>query len=76
MPIILNAANERAVEAFLERRLGFTAIPAAIERALDAGERRLAGDVQTLAGVREVDAWARQFTELIRGLESGQESAP
>ena len=77
MPIILNAANERAVEAFLERRLGFTAIPAAIERALDAGERRLAGDVQTLAAVREVDAWARQFTdELIRGLESGQESAP
>ena len=73
LPIILNAANERAVEAFLERRLGFTAIPAAIERALDAGERRQAGDVQTLAAVREVDAWARRFTdELIRGLESGQ----
>ena len=72
MPIILNAANERAVDAFLERRLGFTAIPAAIERALDAGERRLADDVQTLAAVREVDAWARRFTdELIRGLESG-----
>lgn len=73
LPIILNAANERAVEAFLEGRLGFTAIPAAIERALDAGERRQAGDVRTLAAVREVDAWARRFTdELIRGLESGQ----
>ncbi len=73
LPIILNAANERAVEAFLEGRLGFTAIPAAIEQALDAGERRQAGDVRTLAAVRDVDAWARRFTdELIRGLESGQ----
>ena len=71
LPVILNAANERAVEAFLDQRLGFTAIPAAIERALDAGERRQAGDVRTLAAVREVDAWARRFTdELIRGLES------
>ena len=73
MPVILNAANERAVEAFLGGRLPFTAIPAAIERALDAGERRQAGDVETLAAVREVDAWARRFTgELIRGLESEQ----
>ena len=73
LPVILNAANERAVEAFLDQRLGFTAIPAAIERALDAGERRQAGDVRTLAAVREVDAWARRFTdELIRGLESKQ----
>ena len=73
LPVILNAANERAVEAFLGGRLPFTAIPKAIERALDAGERRQAGDLETLAAVREVDAWARRFTdEVIRGLESGQ----
>lgn len=72
LPIVLNAANERAVAAFLERRLGFMDIPAAIEQALAAAERRLSGGVPTLAAVREIDAWARRFTdELIRGLESG-----
>ena len=72
LPIVLNAANERAVAAFLDRRLGFMDIPAAIEQALAAAERRLSGGVPTLAAVREIDAWARRFTdELIRGLESG-----
>ncbi|HXG14857.1 MAG TPA: 1-deoxy-D-xylulose-5-phosphate reductoisomerase [Calidithermus sp.] len=33
-PVVLNAANEVAVAAFLDRRVGFTAIPALIERAL------------------------------------------
>ena len=69
LPIVLNAANERAVAAFLERRLGFMGIPAAIEQALAAAERRLPGGAPTLAAVREIDAWARRFTdELIRGL--------
>lgn len=31
MPAVLNAANEIAVEAFLARRIGFTAIPALVE---------------------------------------------
>jgi 1-deoxy-D-xylulose-5-phosphate reductoisomerase len=31
---VLNAANEIAVEAFLEGRLGFTGIPAVIENVL------------------------------------------
>ena len=72
LPIVLNAANEMAVEAFLDGRLAFTGVPAAIERALDEGERRPPAGVETLEEVREVDAWARRFTaELIRGLESG-----
>jgi 1-deoxy-D-xylulose-5-phosphate reductoisomerase len=33
-PVVLNAANEVAVAAFLDRRLRFTAIPELIERAL------------------------------------------
>ena len=32
LPIVLNAANEVAVAAFLERSLGFTAIPEVIDR--------------------------------------------
>ena len=71
LPIILNAANELAVEAFLARRLRFTGIPAVIEQALDRGERQASGGVGTLAAVREVDAWARRITaELIRKVES------
>ena len=38
LPIVLNAANEVAVSAFLERRIGFTAIPDLIGRAMDAYE--------------------------------------
>jgi len=43
-PLVVNAANEVAVEAFLGRRLAFTDIPLAIEVALEdmAGEDRLA----------------------------------
>ena len=36
LPVVLNAANEVAVEAFLDGKLGFTAIPAVIERTMNA----------------------------------------
>jgi 1-deoxy-D-xylulose-5-phosphate reductoisomerase len=36
MPAILNAANEVAVQAFLDRRIGFTDIPRVIEHALSS----------------------------------------
>ena len=39
LPIVLNAANEVAVAAFLRGRLGFTAIPEVIAQAMDAYER-------------------------------------
>jgi 1-deoxy-D-xylulose-5-phosphate reductoisomerase len=55
-PAQLNAANEVAVEAFLEGRIGFTAIPAIIEAVLDAG---LGGRVDRLEEVLAVDAEAR-----------------
>ena len=62
LPVILNAANEVAVDAFLSGRLRFTAIPAVIERALEAGEQQALAEVASLAAVREVDAWARRFS--------------
>jgi 1-deoxy-D-xylulose-5-phosphate reductoisomerase len=65
LPIVLNAANEVAVAAFLDGTLSFVAIPEVIERAMDAS---LAGDVTTLAGVRTVDRWAREFArDLVTG---------
>ena len=56
--VVLNAANEVAVDTFLSGRLGFTAIPQVIERTLDA--HRLE-QVDSLPVVRRVDAWARDY---------------
>jgi 1-deoxy-D-xylulose-5-phosphate reductoisomerase len=57
----LNAANEVAVSAFLEERLGFTGIPDVIRLAMDAYERTGATQVSGLDDVRAIDAWARDF---------------
>jgi 1-deoxy-D-xylulose-5-phosphate reductoisomerase len=61
LPIVLNAANEVAVAAFLESRIGFTAIAAVIEDAMDQYDRSAARPIETLDDVRAVDGWARQF---------------
>jgi 1-deoxy-D-xylulose-5-phosphate reductoisomerase len=61
LPIVLNAANEVAVASFLENRLRFTAIPDLIRLAMDAYEDHGAAPVRTLADVRAVDEWARDF---------------
>ena len=62
LPVILNASNEVAVEAFLAGHLPFTGIPTVIERALDAGEAESLAEPTSLAAVREVDAWARRVS--------------
>jgi 1-deoxy-D-xylulose-5-phosphate reductoisomerase len=36
LPVVLNAANELAVEAFLEGKLGFTGIPRVVEMTMSA----------------------------------------
>jgi 1-deoxy-D-xylulose-5-phosphate reductoisomerase len=55
-PAVLNAANEVAVEAFLARRIPFTAIPAVIEDTLGGLAGSQAG---SLADVLDADAAAR-----------------
>jgi 1-deoxy-D-xylulose-5-phosphate reductoisomerase len=57
-PVVLNAVNEVAVEAFLARRITFPAIPELIDRALHAAAAR-PDRAGTLAEIRAVDAWAR-----------------
>jgi 1-deoxy-D-xylulose-5-phosphate reductoisomerase len=56
VPVVLNAANEIAVESFLDGKLGFTAIARVIERTMEAHRPEV---VDTLAVVRQVDGWAR-----------------
>jgi 1-deoxy-D-xylulose-5-phosphate reductoisomerase len=66
LPVVLNAANEIAVDAFLEGRIGFTAIHEITEQTMAA---HAAAEVNTLEAVRAVDAWARQYAaEIARGL--------
>jgi 1-deoxy-D-xylulose-5-phosphate reductoisomerase len=50
-PAVVNAANEVAVQAFLDGRVGFMEIPAAIERALDAHGGEPADSVDELLAV-------------------------
>jgi len=67
LPVVLNAANEIAVARFLEGRIGFTAIPQVIARAMDA---HAPVEVSTIAAVRNVDAAARAHAQdIARGLE-------
>ena len=65
-PATLNAANEIAVQAFLERKIGFTAIPEIIAAVMD---RLPAEVVGTLAEVLAADKSAREVAEaLVAGL--------
>jgi 1-deoxy-D-xylulose-5-phosphate reductoisomerase len=57
-PALLNAANEIAVQAFLERRLNFTAIAQVIDQVL---QRLVSCPVKALGDVLEADAAARRF---------------
>ena len=57
-PVTLNAANEVAVEAFLDGRIQFLRIADVIEEVLEAVPPF--GAMQSLEAIRAVDAWARE----------------
>ncbi len=61
-PTILNAANEIAVQAFLDRRIGFLDIPRVVEATLETGEARLSNHLPSdLAAVLAADNEARRM---------------
>jgi 1-deoxy-D-xylulose-5-phosphate reductoisomerase len=62
MPLVLNAANEVAVAAFLDGRIGFMAIPAAIESAMAAFAGEKASNA-SIEAVLEVDCAVRDWTD-------------
>ncbi len=57
-PAVLNAANEVAVQAFLERRLNFTGIATVIDKVM---QRLDTAPVKALGDVLEADASARRL---------------
>jgi len=67
LPAVLNAANEVAVEAFLQNRLSFIKIPQIIEKTME--HHRVITD-PTLNDILEADQWARkQAGDLIKDLK-------
>ncbi|MCE5243473.1 MAG: 1-deoxy-D-xylulose-5-phosphate reductoisomerase [Desulfobacteraceae bacterium] len=59
MPAVMNAANEVAVHAFLDRRIGFYQIPELIETVMKG---HTAAETLTLEAVLDADCRARQET--------------
>jgi 1-deoxy-D-xylulose-5-phosphate reductoisomerase len=59
LPAVFNAANEVAVDAFLDRRLSFPGIWRVVEAAMDAHEWSEASSLETVVAA---DAWAREFS--------------
>ncbi len=59
---VLNAANEVAVDAFLERRIGFLDIAGTVAHCLDEAEgRHISGEPDCIDAAIEVDAAARRL---------------
>ena len=57
MPAVFNAANEVAVDAFINRRINFPQITETVRRVMDAHQVL---DHPTLEKILEADAWARK----------------
>ena len=59
MPTVLNGANEIAVDAFLNQKIGFLDIPEVIEKTMDDHEVQ---PIDRITSVMDADAWAREKT--------------
>lgn len=62
LPVVLNGANEVAVEAFLEERIKFTELPVIIAEALS---RHCSLSSPNLEEILEADRWSRQEAHYI-----------
>ncbi len=60
MPAVLNGANEMAVNAFLEGKIGFLEIPQIIERTM---ERHVIVPIKSIDQAIETDQWAKSWAK-------------
>ncbi len=60
MPAVLNGANEIAVNAFLNGKIGYLQIPMLIQRTMEAHRT---SSIDSLKKVMEADSWARNTAE-------------
>jgi 1-deoxy-D-xylulose-5-phosphate reductoisomerase len=76
-PAVLNAANEVAVQAFLDRQIPFSAIAETNEAVLEAHISRSGGEsLESLSDVLRADAWARSAARERLGLRQEEEAHP
>ena len=72
--IVLNAANEMAVAAFLDRQISFNAIATVIEQSLSLAD--ISDDVGSLDKILAADAMAREISrQCIEALRAGTRTA-
>lgn len=64
MPAVLNAANEAAVNAFLDSEISFNGIPETIKKTMDSHE---AGAVHEISDILKADKWAREYAKKVIG---------
>jgi 1-deoxy-D-xylulose-5-phosphate reductoisomerase len=68
-PAVLNAANEEAVNAFLDGAIPFSGIVQSVRSALDA----YPGGGESLPEILEADRWAREYVKTgVRKAPSGR----
>jgi 1-deoxy-D-xylulose-5-phosphate reductoisomerase len=67
-PVVLNAANEVAVQAFLDRRIPFLGIPALVEAALDQHKPQ---SVESMDEILDLDTATRAFAQTCITTTSG-----
>ncbi|MCF7804615.1 MAG: 1-deoxy-D-xylulose-5-phosphate reductoisomerase [Candidatus Marinimicrobia bacterium] len=60
LPAVLNVANEVAVYAFLDEKIGFTDIPELVEQALEAHDTTLHPSLEVIL---ETEQWTKAFIE-------------
>jgi 1-deoxy-D-xylulose-5-phosphate reductoisomerase len=69
MPAVMNGANEIAVDAFLNGKIGFHQIPMLIERTMEAHRT---SSIDSIEKVMEADSWARDTArEQLRVIAGG-----
>ncbi|NLF46093.1 MAG: 1-deoxy-D-xylulose-5-phosphate reductoisomerase [Syntrophomonadaceae bacterium] len=60
LPAVMNAANEVAVNSFLNGQIGFASIPVIVEKTMNKHENM---EARSLENILMADQWARNFTE-------------
>lgn len=73
MPVVLNGANEVAVEAFLQGKISFDKIAMLVKTMMDSHQPRKNPDLDEILSV---DAWTRAETQKLVNLQGRDKSRP
>lgn len=66
MPVVLNSANEKSVELFLDGRIGFPDIAANVEKTMDMHMQTNFTAVIDYKIIQDLDVWARNYVDILK----------